>query len=65
MKEWMFIKCQIQHLESGGQKKDLKRTMNVADRERAAKIKRVVERDSTYASPIDFLHAIALATKKV
>ena len=65
MKEWMFIKCQIQHLESGGQKKDLKRTMNVSDRERAAKVKRVVVLVRTYASPIEFLHAIALATKKV
>ena len=65
MKQWEFIECQIFHMESGGDKKDLKKTMNKSDRDRAEKIKRVVERASSYTSPIDYLHAIALATKKV
>ena len=65
MKEWEFIECQIFHMESGGAKKDLKRTMNKSDRDRAEKIRRVIERASTYASPIDYLHALAMATKKV
>ena len=57
MKEWEFIECQIFHMESGGAKK--------SDRDRAEKIRRVVERASTYASPIDYLHALAMVTKKV
>ena len=61
----LYIECQIYHLEGGGAKRDLKRTMNIADRERAEKIKRVVESARTYTSPIDYLHAIASATKKV
>ena len=65
MKEWTFVETQIDHLESGGDKKDLKKTMNSADVVRMERIKRVVERARTYDSPIDYLHAIAAATKKI
>ena len=65
MKEWLFIESQISHLESGREKKDLKRMMKSADIERLAKIKRVVERGGQEGeSPIDYLIKIAAATKK-
>ena len=40
----IFIESQISHLEAGGEKKDLKRTMKSADIVRLEKIKQVVER---------------------
>ena len=50
----IFIESQISHLEAGGEKKDLKRTMKSADIVGLEKIKRVVERGGQEGeSPID------------
>ena len=54
----------IQHMESGGQKKDLKRTMKKQDVERHQRIRRIVERSADYDGPVDYLRAVADASRR-
>ena len=61
MKEWLKIKALIDQLSMG---KKIKKTMKISEVQREQRIKSTVERCGSFVTWIDYLSAMADATKK-
>ena len=63
MKEWVYIQtCIAMTLRGDGKK--VKKTMSAADEKRELRIKDTALRFSSFPSNLDYLHAMASATRK-
>ena len=64
MGEWNKIEYEIEHLETGFTVADLRFTASVAERKRQERIYNVAMTVNSYYSIVDYLSAMAVASKK-